>query len=143
VVQTLIGFLGVRGRVEVSRQADGYLANIRTRYASGLVIGHRGATLRALQHLARSIVHRQFPDVPPIVIDIAGYRQRRDNFLRKKATAVAKIVLETQREMALDLLTEKELAVVQEALAAVPGVRVYAVGTGMRRNVVIAPVQQQ
>ncbi|MEO0079157.1 MAG: hypothetical protein ABIK44_00570 [candidate division WOR-3 bacterium] len=143
VVQTLIGFLGIRARVDVAKEKEGYLVNIRTRYSRALLIGHRGSTLRALQHLTRSIVHKVYPDVPAITLDIGGYRQRRENFLRRKATAVAKIVMETKREMALDLLTEKELAVVQEALASQPGVRVYTVGTGSRRNTIIAPAQPE
>lgn len=141
VVQTLINYLGVRAGVEVTRDQQGYLANIKTKRASAILIGRRGSTLKALQHLVRTIVRREFPDVAPILVDVAGYRQRRDNFLRKKALAVAKIVMETGREMALDFLTEKEQNVVQEALKDMPKVRVYAVGTGPRRNVVIAPVE--
>ncbi|MEO0085116.1 MAG: hypothetical protein ABIK37_00640 [candidate division WOR-3 bacterium] len=141
VVQRLINHMGVRGRVEVTRQADGYFADIRSRQPSGILIGRRGATLRALQHIARAIVRRDYPDVPPVIVDVGGYRRRRDDFLRKKAIAVAHIVLETQREMALDTLTEKEMHFVRDALASLPGVRVYAVGTGPRRTVVVAPVQ--
>ncbi|MCL6466044.1 MAG: hypothetical protein K6T77_04710 [candidate division WOR-3 bacterium] len=140
VVQTLINYLGVRANVEVTQDARGYLANIKTKRASAILIGRRGSNLKALQHLVRTIVRREFPDVAPILVDVAGYRQRRDNFLRKKALAVAKIVSETGREMALDLLTEKEMVVVQEALKEMPGVRIYAVGTGPRRNVIIAPI---
>ncbi|MGQ9678619.1 MAG: Jag family protein [bacterium] len=140
VVQALIGYLGVRAGVEVSRDAHGYLVNIKTKRASAILIGPRGSTLKALQHLVRTIVRRTFPDVAPILVDVAGYRQRRDNFLCKKALAVAKIVTDTNREMALDFLTEKEMAVVLEALKNISSVRVYAVGTGPRRNVVIAPV---
>lgn len=143
VVQRLINHMGVRARVEVTRQAEGYVADVRIRQPSGLLIGRRGATLRALQHVARAIVRRQYPDVPPIIVDVGGYRQRRDNFLRKKAVAIAHIVLETRREMALEILTEKEMHFVRDALAAIPGVRVYAVGTGPRRTVVIAPVQHE
>lgn len=140
VVQTLIGYLGVRVGVEVTRAAQGYLVNIKTKRASAILIGRRGTTLRALQHLVRTIVRRTFPDVASILVDVAGYRQRRDNFLRKKALAVAKIVTDSHREMALDFITEKEMAVVQDALKDLTTVRVYAVGTGPRRNVVIAPV---
>ncbi|MGQ9708016.1 MAG: Jag family protein [bacterium] len=140
VTQTLISHIGFHAKVEVTKTKDGYLANINTKRASAILIGRRGATLKALQHLIRTIVRRQYPNVAPITVDVANYLQRRDNFLRKKALAVARIVSETKREMALDFLSEKELAVVREALTEMPQVRVYAVGTGSRRNVVIAPV---
>lgn len=141
VVRKLVNYMGIRGRVEVTRQPEGYFADIRSRQASGPLIGRHGTTLRAIQHIARAIVRRDYPEVPPIIVDIGGYRRRRDEFLRKKATAVAHIVIETGREMALDTLTEKEMHFVRGALAEISGVRVYAVGTGQRRTVVIAPAQ--
>jgi spoIIIJ-associated protein len=139
VIEKLINHIGIRAKVEVNRTSAGYLANIKTKRASAILIGRRGSTLKALQHLIRTIVRRKYPEILPITVDVAGYLQRRDNFLRKKALAVAKIVTETGREMALDFLSEKELAVVRDALNAMPQVRVYAVGTGSRRNVIIAP----
>jgi spoIIIJ-associated protein len=142
VVQVLVSAIGIKGRVEVSKDRDGYLADVRTRRSGGLLIGHRGSTLRAIQHVARAIVRKRYPDVPPINVDVGGYRLRREGFLRKKATAVARIVIETKREMALDFLTERELEVVRDAIVELP-VRAYAVGTGSRRNVVIAPVLNQ
>lgn len=140
VVQKLIGYMGIRAKVEVTKEGEGYVANIKTKHSGAILIGRRGATLKALQHLVRTIVRREYPEVGALEVDVAGYLKRRDNFLRKKALAVAKIVTETHREMALDSLTEKEMALVQEALKSEGlSVRVYAVGTGSRRQVVIAP----
>ncbi len=139
-MQTLIGHIGVRAKVEVVKEGSEYFVNIRTRDTGAILIGRRGATLKALQHLIRTIVRQKYPVSASITVDVAGYRKRRDNFLRKKAIAIAKIVTETKREMALDSLTEKEMAIVREALRAegLP-VRVYGVGAGSRRQVVIAP----
>lgn len=143
VLGDIVRHIGIRSRIEVAKQDNGtYYANIKARHSNGLLIGHRGGTLRAIQYLTRLIVKQYYPDVPPVTVDVSGYRVRRENFLRKKATAVAKIVKETGREMALDLLTEKEMEVVRDALSSMPEVRVYALGTGSRRNVIIAPTHQ-
>ncbi|UCG43559.1 MAG: KH domain-containing protein [candidate division WOR-3 bacterium] len=142
VLQGLVNRIGIRSRVEVVREDDHYYANIKTRHSNGLLIGRRGATLRAIQYLTRLIVKQDYPEVPAITVDVSGYRQRRENFLRKKATAVARIVSETHREMALDFLSEKEMEVVEDALKPMPNIRVYAVGTGTRKNVIIAPTHQ-
>jgi spoIIIJ-associated protein len=142
VLQSLVNHVGIRSRVEVVREDDHYYANIKTRHSNGLLIGRRGATLRAIQYLTRLIVKQDYPEVPAITVDVSGYRQRRENFLRKKATAVARIVSETHREMALDFLSEKEMEVVEDALEPMPNIRVYAVGTGTRKNVIIAPTHQ-
>lgn len=142
VLSTLIRLIGIKARIEISRNEQGYYANIKTRHSTGLLIGHRGGTLRSLQYLTRIIVRQDYPDVPVITVDVSGYRVRRENFLRKKATAVARIVMETGREMALDLLTEKEMEIVQDALKEMHTIRVYALGTGTRRNIIIAPTHE-
>lgn len=141
VVERLINGIGLRARLDMTRKPDGYYINIEARRATALLIGHRGATLKSIQYLARLIVRRDYPDVPPVTVDVAGYAERRDHRLRQKATAVARIVLRTHREMALDMLTEKDMRVVQDELASMPGVRVHAVGDGPRRYVVISPSQ--
>ncbi len=140
VLGDLLRLIGVKARIDFTRRGDGYYANIRSRLSTGLLIGHRGSTLRALQHLTRAIVGETIEDVSPLTVDVSGYRARRESFLRKKSTAVARIVMETQREMALDLLTEREMETVQDTLKSIPGVRAYALGTGTRRNIIIAPI---
>lgn len=139
VVRTILELIGIRARVEVERTRGEYYVNIKPQLSKGLLIGRRGTTLRSIQYLTRLIVRRKFPDVPPVMVDIGGYRLRRENFLRKKAEAVARIVLETKREMALDPLTEKERMIVEEHLKAIPEVRIYSVATGSKQNVIIAP----
>jgi spoIIIJ-associated protein len=74
-----------------------------------------------------------------ILVDVGGYRMRRNNFLRKKAEAIAHIVLQTGREMALDPLTKKEQQIVESKLSEIKGVKVYTIGKGVSKNVIIAP----
>ncbi|MBA7547055.1 hypothetical protein ES705_39457 [subsurface metagenome] len=62
-----------------------------------------------------------------------------NNFLRKKAEAIACIVLQTGREMALDPLTKKEQQIVESKLSEIKGVKIYAIGKGVSKNVIIAP----
>ena len=79
--------------------------------------------------------------MPGLMVDVSGYRMRRENFLCKKATAIARIVLETGREMALDLLNDREFESVEKTLATLTDVKVYSVGSGIRKNVIIAPIK--
>jgi spoIIIJ-associated protein len=139
IVRTLLEHIGIRARVEVETAHGEYYVNIRPQLSKGLLIGRRGTTLRAIQYLTRLIVKRKFPDVAPVMVDVGGYRLRREGFLSKKAEAVARIVLETKREMSLDLLTEKEMEIIVEHLKSIPEVRVYSVPTGTKQNVIIAP----
>jgi spoIIIJ-associated protein len=137
-VQFLANHIGIRARVEVELRPEGYYANIRARRSSGIVIGRHGATLEAIGHVVRLIAVRHYPNVPPVIIDIAGYRQRRASFLRMKASAIARIVLEGGREMALEPLTFEEMEIVEDELKKIPGVRAHTVGEGSPRNVIIS-----
>lgn len=76
--------------------------------------------------------------MPTIIIDVGGYKQRRENFLRKKAQAIAKIVSESGREMMFDPLTDKERRIVEQTITEIEGVRCYTIGSGYRKNVIIA-----
>ena len=141
VVRTLLEHIGIRARVDVEKAHDEYYVNIRPHLSKGLLIGRRGTTLRAIQYLTRLIVKRKYPDVAPVMVDVGGYRVRRESFMCKKAEAVGRIVIETRREMSLDLLTEKEMELIVEHLKTIPEVRVYSVPAGAKHNVIIAPKQ--
>jgi spoIIIJ-associated protein len=141
-VQFLAHHIGIRARVEVELHPEGYYANIHARRSSGLVIGRHGATLEAIGHIVRLMVARHYPNVPKVIVDIAGYRQRRASFLRAKTQAIAHIVRESGREMELEPLTFEELEIVQDELKSLPGVRARAVGEGSPRVVIISPPKQ-
>ena len=141
-VQFLAHHIGIRARVDVELHPEGYYANIHARRSSGIIIGRHGATLEAIGHVVRLMVSRHYPNVPKVIVDIAGYRRRRASFLRTKAQAIARIVLEGGREMELEPLTYEELEVVQDELTKVPGVRAHAVGEGSPRVVIISPTKK-
>jgi spoIIIJ-associated protein len=127
-------------RAEV--QPDGsFYVNLRSRN-DGLLIGKRGMTIISIQALVNQIIKHRYPTMPvDIFVDVGGYRKRRENFLKKKAQAVARIVLDNKREMALDMLSEREFRMVENELLPLGTVRVYAVGSsGSKRTVVIAPL---
>jgi len=141
-VQFLAHHIGIRARVDVELHPEGYYANIRARRSSGIVIGRHGATLEAIGYIVRLMVARHYPNVPKVIVDIAGYRQRRASFLRAKASAIARIVLEGGREMELEPLTFEEFEVVQDELKKISGVRAHAVGDGSPRVVIISPIKK-
>jgi len=140
VLLKIVSLAGFRARVEWQKRAENdYYLNVRTRRSDGLLIGRAGETLRSLQMVVQSIMQRRRSRLPNIMIDVGGYKHRRENFLKKKAMAIAKIVIETGREMALDPLTDRELKIVEKALDDVKEIRFYTVGSGFRKNVIIAP----
>ena len=141
-LQELTSFIlascGFRPNISITKDDKGLYLNIKTKRTDAILIGKKGETLWALQYLISRLMKRFHPNLK-ILVDVGGYRMRRNNFLRKKAEAVARIVLQTGREMALDPLTKKEQQIVEAKLSEIKGVKVYTIGKGVSKNVIIAP----
>ncbi len=108
---------------------------------SGLLIGRRGQTLQALQHLLLvMLTHTEFNSQSyRLVLDADGYRKRRQEALEQLAGALATQVRETNEEAVLEPLNAMERRIVHTALADDPDVETYSEGEGMDRHVVISP----
>jgi spoIIIJ-associated protein len=141
LISNIIALMGIKGMVRTKLLEDSFYSNLRTRGADGLLIGKRGLTILSIQAVVNQIMRHRYPNQPiDVFVDVSGYRKRHENFLKKKALAVAKVVVETKRDMALDILTEREYHMVERELIPLGTVRIYQVGSGPRRTVVIAPL---
>jgi spoIIIJ-associated protein len=129
---------GFKPNINISKDDKGFYLNIKTRHADAILIGKKGETLWALQYIITRLMKRFHPNLK-ILVDVSGYRMRRTNFLKKKAEAIARIVLQTGREMALDPLTKREQLIVESKLSEIKGVKLYSIGKGASKNVIIAP----
>jgi spoIIIJ-associated protein len=108
----------------------------------GLFIGRHGTTIDAVQHLAFKAATR---DVPPsagirVVVDAAGYRERRELALQRQADEAAAAAVESGRPVALDAMSATERKVVHEYLKDREDVETYSEGTEPDRHLVVAPV---
>jgi len=138
VTKYLLESCGFRPNINITKDDKGFYLNIKTRHADAILIGKKGETLWALQYIITRLMKRFHPNLK-ILVDVSGYRMRRTNFLKKKAEAIARIVLQTGREMALDPLTKREQQIVESKLNEIKGVKLYSIGKGASKNVIIAP----
>jgi len=109
----------------------------------GLFIGRHGSTIDAVQHLAFKTATR---DVPPsagirVVVDAAGYRERRELALQRQADEAAADAVRSRRPVALDAMSATERKVVHEYLKDRDDVETYSEGTEPDRHLVVAPLQ--
>jgi len=105
----------------------------------GLLIGRRGETLRALQYLTRLIIGRRLGRRANIVVDVEGYKARREQSLAEMAQRMAKQVRENQRSFVLEPMPANERRIVHLALRDDPDVTTQSIGEGNRRKVMIIP----
>jgi spoIIIJ-associated protein len=107
----------------------------------GILIGRRGQTLAALQHMVRLIVAHQMKGRVPIVIDVEGYKQRRYGALQALALRMAEQVKERKKPFALEPMPAYERRIIHLALVNDSDVTTESTGVGEVRKVVIMPKQ--
>jgi len=141
-VVDLLATLGIQGQVDVRRDGDLLEVVIATEDADGLLIGRRGETLAALQHILGRLISKQFQFAGTVSVDVGGYRHRREAQLADKARVLAGKVQATGRAIHFEPLNAHDRRVVHGALETVAGVRTYTAGQGLHRSVVIVPTSR-
>ena len=107
----------------------------------GYLIGRRGDTLDALQHLANYTVNRGVESHIRINVDAECYRQKREDSLRRYAQKKAQQVLKAHRRTTLEPMNAYERHVIHAALQDTDRITTYSVGTEPNRRVVIEYVR--
>ena len=107
----------------------------------GVLIGHRGETLDAIQYLTSLHVNRSRKEhgFTRITVDTEGYRDRREETLARLARKVASQVRSTGRARTLEPMNPYERRVLHATLQNNPYVTTYSEGEEPNRRVVIAP----
>ncbi|CAA9534569.1 MAG: RNA-binding protein Jag [uncultured Solirubrobacteraceae bacterium] len=132
--------LDLEADVEVEER-DGVIRGTLVGEDLGLFIGRHGQTIDAVQHIAFKIAAQGEDGPPPrVVIDAAGYRDRREQVLHRQADQAATDALRNQRPVALDAMSASERKVVHEYLKDRNDLETYSEGTEPDRHLVVAPV---
>lgn len=110
---------------------------------AGRVIGKKGQTLDALQFLVNKVVNR-FPDGRQhVVLDVEGYKERRDESLVALAQRLADKASRTGKVITISPMPSRERRVIHLALAEVEGVTTRSDGQGTERRVRIIPERRR
>jgi len=104
-----------------------------------VLIGRRSETLNALQYLSSLIVGKRLEKWLPLMIDVEGYRQRRERQLNQLATRIAEQVASSGKRQALEPMPANERRVIHLALRDHPAVMTESTGEEPYRKVVILP----
>ena len=107
----------------------------------GYLIGRRGDTLDALQHLTNYTVNRDVEGHIRVNVDAAAYRQKREDSLRRYARKKAQQVLKARRRTTLEPMNAYERHVIHSALQDMENITTHSTGTEPNRRVVIEYVR--
>jgi spoIIIJ-associated protein len=139
IVSRVVAALGVDGRVDV-REDDETITATCSGADVALLIGRHGQTIDAVQYLLNAISHRAYGDTrKEVIVDAAGYRERRRATLESLAVRTAEQVRMRGEPVELEPMTAVERKVVHLKLKEFDGVQTSSEGTEPNRYVVVLP----
>ena len=140
LVEGVLDELDLDGEVEVSEDEARIEAVVEGDDDYGLLIGKRGQTIDALQLLCYQAAFRGMRERKRVVVDAAGYRERRRETLESRADRAAEQALSGNRAVEMDPMSAQERRVVHERLKERGGIETYSEGDEPNRCVVVAPL---
>ena len=133
----LLERMGVECTVAVTPREGGSMDVTLDGPNMGAVIGRRGETLDAIQHLVNYAVNRGSDKHGHINVDAEGYRSKREESLAHLARKMADKAIKYKRSMALEPMNSYERHVIHTALQDYEGVSTSSIGTEPNRRVVV------
>ena len=106
---------------------------------SGLLIGQKGETLRDLQFLVNYISNKLNGQRTLVILDIEGYKARRDESLQLMASRLASKAVSTGKPVTLEPMPPRERRTIHIALSHRQDIQTHSTGTGDERQVTITP----
>jgi spoIIIJ-associated protein len=144
-VQQLLEHMGISARVSASLgemdetgQPAPIVVDIQGEDLS-ILIGRSAETLNALQLITRMIVGKEIGHSAHLIVDVSGYRRRREEHLRQLAERMARQAVTTGRRQSLEPMPPFERRIIHVALGESNEVSTESVGEEPRRKVVIIP----
>ncbi|HET9234398.1 MAG TPA: R3H domain-containing nucleic acid-binding protein, partial [Candidatus Eisenbacteria bacterium] len=143
LARDVLAHMGVDASIRADQHGPDVVVKVDSE-AAGLLIGRKGETLEALEHLlVRMASRRTGARIRNVRVDVGGYRSRRDEQLREEALALAQRVERSGRRAMTEPLTPAERRVVHRALADRSGVTTHVAGNGNVRRVIILPASSR
>lgn len=137
-LEGLLTRMGVDATIDIDAKADGSIIVELSGDGMGAIIGRRGETLDAIQHLTNYAVNRGIEERTHISIDAENYRSKREESLIHLAEKMAAKALKYRRSMALEPMNSYERHVIHTALQNYEGVTTGSTGVEPNRRVVIS-----
>ena len=128
--------------VDVKQEQNNVVFNLSSEKIA-MVIGKRGQTLNAIQHLVQVMLNRQSTDFYRITVDAEGYRARREETLKQLASRLADKAIKIRRNVTLEPMPSYERKVIHSVLQDNPKVETHSDGSDPNRFVVIKPITKK
>ena len=137
-LKNLTSLMGLEVSFDITEDEDAMLINMQGDN-QGILIGHRGETLDALQYLTSLQVNKGGKEYRRVTLDTEGYRAKREQTLIALAGRMANKVHKSGRRMMLEPMNPYERRILHATLQDNPYVTTHSEGEEPNRRVVITP----
>ncbi|MGI6552398.1 MAG: protein jag [Clostridia bacterium] len=136
-LRPIIKSLGVEVTTEERREGNYCYLSLRGSKL-GIIIGHRGETLDALQYLTNLAVNKRVKNKVHFILDVEGYRKKREATLKRLALRLSEKAKRTGKKVVLEPMSPQERRIIHTALQDDPHIQTYSEGEEPFRKVVIS-----
>lgn len=109
---------------------------------SGTLIGYRGETLNALQHILSLIANKHTSAKVRVLLNVDGYKEKREKTLEELALKVSKTVIKTNKSITLEPMNAYERKIIHSKLQNMTDIRTHSIGEEPHRRIVIEKVNK-
>ena len=139
----LLDKMDIEAEIEISERPNGGIDVNLSGNGMGAIIGRRGETLDAIQHLTNYVINRGGEKRAHINIDAESYRAKREDALTHLAEKMAEKAIKYKRSMSLEPMNSYERHVIHTALQNYEGVTTASTGEEPNRRVVVSYVKPE
>jgi spoIIIJ-associated protein len=141
VVSSILRLMRFSSQLHITEDKNRLIVDIETAGADGLLIGKGGHTLSAIEYVVNRMLQRENRKTVKVVLDVSGYKRRREDFLKAKALSLAKQVKSARKQVTMEPLDAADRRVVHAVLKSDPAVETRSVGHGSVKSIVVAPAK--
>ncbi|HHX50369.1 MAG TPA: protein jag [Clostridia bacterium] len=136
-LRPIIKSMGVEVTTEERKEGDYYYLSF-SGSKLGIIIGHRGETLDALQYLTNLAINKKVKNRVHFILDVEGYRKKREATLIRLAQRLSEKAKRTGKKVMLEPMSPQERRIIHTALQNDPLIQTYSEGEEPFRKVVIS-----
>jgi spoIIIJ-associated protein len=137
-LQKILSLISADTRISVEKKADDIILNIEGNN-TGILIGHQGKTLEALEFIVNKAVNRTSEKKVRVIVDSENYRKRREESLKDLALRMGEKAKKTKRTVTTDPISPRDRRIVHLALKGDHQISTKSKGEGPFKKVFIIP----
>lgn len=138
IMSDILSTMDLNAKMNIAEKDNTVIINLEGENL-GILIGRRGETLDALQYLINLSVNKNLESRRKFILDIEGYRQRREDTLKKLAQKLADKATQRGRNVVLEPMNSLERRIIHTALQGRDDISTFSEGEEPYRKIIIAP----